>query len=434
MKVEVETLRASLKRLHIEIPAERIHEKLATSFETIQKSAQIPGFRRSRAPMAVVRARYGDAVRRDVINELVPEVCQQAVDDNGLVVVGDAVLNPSLDQMKIADGEGLAFLLDVDVKPEIVVPDLTGLEVDKRPADVTSEDVETYLTALRENRAEFQELETPRPVALEDALYADWAERVADTDEVVFERESALVEPAKMASDGPYAIVRDAIVGMSVGETKTISVTLPANPSDESSSERVSNVTVTVKRIGTRIAPELDDAFARSMNYEDVAQLRAGTWNALIEKAKGEKREAQRRDLLEQLVAKSSFDVPLALIARQQRELLLSTLANRRRYGVETSSEQIEEIFNGYREDAEKMIRRDWLYDEIAAANNIEVSDDELIAHIHNQARATGQDPEKFEARIRAADQLENARDELRSERILDLLIEKADEKRQLIY
>jgi trigger factor len=433
LKVEVEALGASRKRLRIEIPAERVHEAIQTSFQTIQKNAQIPGFRRSRAPMAVIRARYGDAVRAEVLDKLIPEVCHEAVDKNGIVLIGEAILDPPIEQMRIVEGECLAFALDVDVKPEIVVPDLKALEVDKRPVDVSSDEVEAYLTKLRENRAEFQDLETPRPVELSDAVYVSWLERDSQTDEILYERDSVLLEPAKV-EQSPYRAVLNAVVGMQLGESKTVTVNHRTNPTAESPTGDMSNITITVKRIGIRVVPELDDAFARSLNYEDVAQLRSSSWNALVEQAKAKKRDAQRRELVEQLVAKSSFEVPDALIVRQQREMLMNVLANRRRLGIETTDEQIEEMFAGYRDVAEKTIRREWLFEEIAKANNIEISDSDLTVYVHNAARSNGQDPEKYEARIRAAERWEAVRNELRDERILNLMIENADEKRQLIY
>jgi len=431
LKVEVDTLRACLKRLRIEIPAERIQEELETSFETIQKNAQIPGFRRSRAPKAVVRARYGEAARADVLNKLVPEACQQAIEETGISVVGEMTLHPPIEQMQIVPGENLAFALEVEVKPEIALPDLSTLEVDKRPVDVSTDEVETYLTSLRESHAEFHDLETPRPVEPSDAVYVSWVERDAETNALLHEYEEVLLEPARATKEGYYRAVLEAVIGMQQGESKTI--TFQTNP-DDASAPQTTSVTITVQRIGKRVVPELDDTFARSLNYENVAHLRSGLWNLLVERAKRAKREAQQRELMDQLIARTSFEVPESVILQQQRDLFVSVLEERRRAGTDTTEEELVELFDRLRDSAEKIIRRNWLVEEIAKAYNIAVRDDEVSLYLRQEARTTGQDPDKLEARIRAMDRWEYLRNELRAERVLDLMIETAREKRQLIY
>lgn len=421
MKVEVETLGSTLKRLHIEIAAERVRESFQKALETLQRSVQIPGFRRSRAPMSAVRARYGSAAQAEVIEKLVPEACQEAIEKEGLLVVGEVTLQPSMDQMKIVEGEPLRFTLEVEVKPEVPLPDLSRLEVDKRPVDVTAEEVEAYLNRLREEHAPFEDLEISRPVALTDALYVDWSERDVNNGTLLFERQNLLLEPAK-GEQSFYRAVFEALVGMEREESKTVVV-------------ENREVTVTVKRIGKRILPELDDAFARSLNYRDVDHLRSSAWNFLVEEAKRKQRDRQSRELLEQLIAQSSFEVPESLIVRQQREMTIQEVAARRRFGIVTADEELARIFEQHRTSAENLIRRDWLLEEIAKKYDIHVSDSEVSLYLRERARAIGQDPDKYEARLRAAEEeWERTRQQLRNERILDFMIQQAQEKRQLIY
>jgi len=441
LKVEIETLQPSRKRLRIEIPADRVQSELAKNFAALQKNAQVPGFRRSRAPLAVIRARYGEAVKSDVIQSLVPEVCQEALDENELEIVGDAILDPPLAEMKVVEGEGLAFILDVDVKPEIEVPDLTTLEADKRNVDVSEEEVNRYLERLRESRAEFVDAEEARPVAADDAVYVDWREQAEDEDEPDID-EDVLIAISQLTRE-PYVHVAQALVGMQIGESKSVSITYPMPEGEEpeggkQDADRIGGKTgridVTVKRVGKNVIPELDDAFARSLNYEDVARLRAASWNGLVEEAKARQRDEQRRDLIEQLINKTTFEVPEAVVLQQRRRLTMNALANRQRYGVQTDSEGVEELYNSTREYAEKIVRRDWVFDQIAATESIDVTEADITAHVHAQARQRGQDPEKYEARIRAAEQWDDIGMMLRNERILDLLLERAAEKRQIIY
>lgn len=421
MKVEVETLGSTLKRLHIEIPAERVRETFQKTLETLQRNVQIPGFRRSRAPMSAVRARYGSAAQADVIEKLVPEVCQEAIEKEGLLVVGEVTLQPPMNQMKIVEGKPLKFTLDVEVKPEVPLPDLTRFEVDKRPVDVTPEEVEAYLNRLREEYAPFEDLETSRPVALTDAVYVDWSERDVTHGNLLFERQDLLVEPAK-GEQSFYRTVFEALVGMELGESKTVVVENRA-------------VTVTVKRIGRRILPELDDTFARSLNYRDVDHLRSSAWNILVEEAKRKQRDQQSRQLLEQLIGQSSFEVPESLIVRQQREMTMQEITARQRFGIATADEELARIFERHRTSAENLIRRDWLFEEIAKKYDIHVSDSEVSLYLRERARTLGQDPDKYEARHRAAEEeWEHIREQLRNERILDFMIQQAQEKRQLIY
>lgn len=430
LKVAVETIQPSRKRLHIEIPSEKIQTKFDETLATLRKTAQVPGFRRQKAPLSIIRARFGDAVKTEVLEAVVSEAAQEALEEHDIEIIGDAILAPPLNEMKLELGQDLVFDLDLDVKPSIELPDPRTLEVDKRNVDVPVEEVEAAVQGLLEQRAEYPDVTEARPVASGDAVTVDYALQVEG------QEEARTIEDARIIVGEGNVLpgVEDGLTGMNVGETKAIETAYPQDHGNEEIAGKAATVTVTVKKISQKILPELNDDFAKSLNYEDLDKLRAVLWNQLIERAKSEKRREQENDLMNQLREKTPVEIPEATIRNKQQEMAVNFLRDMQRSGQGTDTLNVEGLLEGIKPLAENTIRQEWILDEIADRLQVDITNDELSARIHQESRQRGEDPDKVEARLRATDAYELLRQRLRDERIFDLLIEQASEKQQLIY
>jgi trigger factor len=423
LKVEVQTLQASRKRLHIEIPAEQLQAELDRRLATLQRTVEIPGFRRNRAPLAMVRARYRDSAAADVVQSLVPEACQEAVAEHNLALVGDVVLDPPLDSMTFVEGESLRFLLDVDVKPPIQVPPYVTLEVDKRAPDVPAADVDRWIASRRRARGTFHPLEEDRPVAEGDAVYVDWDESRPGPEQSAAVREEVRVV---VGADGLPGGADRALIGMRVGESKTVPVLRPSlsGPVD---------VHLVVRRIGSLALPEVDDAFAAAEGYRNTEDMRGHVWDMLVRARKRAHRDAQRASLIEQLIAKTDFEVPESVRRERQRELAGRFIAEQGRAGERRDFGSLEAMVDAAREAAERQIRAEWLFDAIAEREDITASDADVTERVREAAGRQGEDAAQAEARLRETGGWEALRRDIRDARVLDLLLEEASEARTLI-
>lgn len=417
--------------MRIAIPGERVQEEVERAYRTLQKSVQIPGFRRGRVPRPVLRARYGESVRSEVLEDLVVKALNEAIEERQLEVVGEIELNPDLEEMQLPeDGSDLEFVADLEVRPEIPLPELSELQVDKTPVDVPEEEVDRFLERLREAYAELVDPEEPRPAQEGDVVFTDWKLFREDREEPITQQENYAVE---LGTGQVLEEIERTLLGAQVGETREAQITYPEDYPNPELAGKTARMLLTVKRIAEKRLPELDDEFAKTLNYESLQALRAAQWNRLVEARKRQKREQQRQDLLNQLIERADFPVPESLVQRQARYLAALELRRREESGQSVQEVDFQALVESHREQAERSIREEWILEEIARRERIEVSDAEVRAVVVAEARGRGEDPDQLEDRLRQEGRWESYRQALRDARVVELLIERAAQRPTIV-
>jgi trigger factor len=429
--LSVETPEPTLTRLHIAIPSEEIHAELDRSFDEFRGSAQVPGFRQGKVPKNVLRARFGKALEADALQNVVPKACQEALEQRDLTVVGDATLTPTLDEMSIPESEELTFVLEVETKPPIAVPDYRVLEVDKSPVDVPREDVDRFIDALREERATYEDLDEDRPVKDDDVLYVDWSVRDPREDKVLQEREDDRVD---VGSDRTWKHLSEALVGMQLADTKELVVPLQTDGQGSTGSSGPESVElkVTPKRLVRKVLAELNDEFAQSLNAQDADRLHAHVWNQLIEQKKVTRRADQERDLRDQVIERTDFEVPERVIEERRRQLVVGMYGPERRHQHDRGHQGHEDEESLTRA-AERLVREEWILAEIASTENISVSEQELETFTGERGRERGEEPAEFRERIRERELEPYYRDLATERKVYEFLLDRATQKSTLI-
>ena len=225
MKVDIQDVSSCKKTLKIEIPAEDVSAEFEKAYEEVRTTVPVPGFRKGRAPRNILRMRFGDYVKGEVIEKLIPSAFEGAIGDAELEILRPLDLtdiNPPIDEISVKDGEPLIFEITVDVKPEIPIPNLTLLEVEKGDVNVTKEDVDKYIQQLREERADFTPVED-RPVQEGDYVTLSISATCDGEALEQFDDEQVL----KVGKDMEIPELAEYLLGMQPDEEKEFSISFP---------------------------------------------------------------------------------------------------------------------------------------------------------------------------------------------------------------
>ena len=266
MKTDVEELSPTRVKLTIEVPFAELKPNLDQAYREVARQVRIPGFRPGRVPPRVIDQRIGrEAVLEQAVNEAVPQLYGKALAENDVFALGQ----PSVEITRLDDGQELAFTAEVDVRPKFDIPDINGMPVTVDDAEVSPDQVEEYLTALRERFASLKGVE--RPVQDGDFVSIDLS---AAVDGKQVEDAQATGVSYEVGTSSMLDGLDEALAGMTAGETKTFAAELAGG----ALAGATADVTVTVQSVKVKELPELDDEFAQAASeFDTLGEFRAST-------------------------------------------------------------------------------------------------------------------------------------------------------------
>ena len=423
MKVEVEEISSTERKLAVEIPAERVQGEFEKAFQSVARHAKIKGFRQGRVPRKVLERYFADDVRSQVTSTLVQEGFSSALEESKL----DIVSQPELDVGKLNEKEALRFSARVEVRPTIDTVATDGISGQRPTVNVTDENVDNVVQNLRENFAELVPVEDRTDIERGD--YANVKlEATLDGEPVEgLQHDSATIEVAagRLPSD-----VDERLALAKVGQTFEIDAPAPEGAPDELK-EKTLHYTITVNSISERVLPEADDDFAKDHgDCDTLGELRTKIQGQLEEDAT-RRADAHLRDtVLTDLLAKNTIDLPPSLVARRLDMLLDEFKYELMGRGLQlTNSEYEEEAREKLKPRAEREVASDLLLDKLADQDGVEVSDEELAEQIGKLVASGGKNSEQ----LREHYEHDHARDAVRSQmkrsRTLERLVGLADVK-----
>jgi trigger factor len=421
VKSTVENLSPTRVRLAVEVPFDELKPSLDAAYKKIGQQVRVPGFRPGKVPARVIDQRVGRAaVLQEAVNEALPRVYTEAAREHEIRALGQ----PDIDVTKLDDGESLNFTAEVDVRPEIALPDLDGLEVSVDDVSVTDSDVTEQLDALRDRFATLTGVE--RAVQSGDYVSIDLV-AVADGQEV--EGGSAKGLSYEVGSGDLIDGLDDAITGRSAGESATFTTTLRQGESAGSEAE----VTVTVNSVKEKELPALDDEFAQlASEFDTIEELKADLRERLG-RVKALEQGSQARDrILEQLIETVQFPLPgsalQAEIDYREHEVVHSLGHDDALFDryLDMQGKSREEFQDELREGAERSVRAQFLLDAIADATEVEVSDGELTEYLVRQAARYQMAPKEFAEQVVQGGNLPALFADVRRNKALAGLLEKA--------
>ena len=391
MKSAVETLSPTRAKLTVEVPFEELKPSLDAAYKKIAQQINVPGFRRGKVPPMVIDRQVGRGVVLDeAINAVVPQKYMEALQANSL----QPLAQPEIEVTKFEDNDALEFTAEVDIRPEIELPDYDGVEAQVDDIELTDADVDEQVEALRERFATLIDVE--RAAAEGDFVVMDL---VATRDGEPIEGAEVSGMSYRVGRGGMLDGLDEALTGMAAGETKTFQSELVGG---DLMGEAV-DVAVTVSQVQEQELPELDDEFAQmASEFDTVDELRDDVRERLGRGRRLEQAAAARDAVLEQLLDRVEVPLPETVVtdelnARRQnveQQLMYSGLT------MEKYLEDEGQTQEEFEADLERRVRdavaAQFLLDEIAKKEEFGIDQAELSEHLVRRAQQSGQDPQEF--------------------------------------
>lgn len=392
MKSAVETLNPTRVRLTVEVPFEELKPNLDAAYKKINQQVTVPGFRKGKIPARVIDQRFGrGAVLEEAVNDALPKLYQDAVNEGELNTLGQ----PDVDITELKDNELLAFTAEVDVRPEIEIPDYSGISVTVDAVQVAEEDVDKAVEQLRERFASTTVVE--RAAAEGDVVKVDLEAKV---DGEVLEDGTAKGLDYTIGSGELLDGIDEAVTGLSASGTATFTTELKGG----SAAGQEAEVTVTVESVSSRELPDTDDEFAQlASEFDTLEELREDSRRRLAEQKKYEQATQAQEKVLDALLELVEVPMPEKLLS-DEVETRKHNLVNHQltQLGMDLDGylQMQDKTAEGFdaelKEQAEKGIRTQFVLDEIAKREQLNVSQEELTEHLMRRAQSSGMSPDQF--------------------------------------
>jgi trigger factor len=383
VKSTIETLSPTRVRLDIEVPFEDLGSYIADAYKTVAARVNIPGFRKGKVPAAMIDQRVGrGTVIDEAINAAIPDFYGQAAREHSVLVVG----RPTVDVKEFKDNEKLVFNVEVNVRPEVNLPNFSAITIEVDNAEVTDADIDEQLDELR---ARFGTLNTVERAAKKgDFVTIDLTARI-DGAEVDGGKANEI--SYEVGSDRMIDGLDDALVGMSAGDTKTFTTQLVGQKDGETG-----DVEIVVKAVKERELPTADDSFAKlASEFDTLAELKAD-FSERLARVKKLEQGAQARDLLvEKLLADLDIPVPDDLVLEEVNDHLSGE-------GRLEDAEHRAEVDKQVRDS----VKSEFLLDSIVKLEEVQVNEIELTEYLIRMSQRYGMGPEQFAQELQKAGQI----------------------------
>lgn len=404
MKSAVENLSPTRVKLTVEVPSEELQPHVDAALKSIGSQINVPGFRQGKVPTRIIEQRVGKgAVIQEAVNEALPEFFGQAVDETGVEPIGQPEVD--ITEVPMTDGEQLKFTVEVDVRPEVTLPDYDGIEIQVDNLEVTDEDVEAKLTELRERFGTLVGVE--RPAQTGDFVSIDLKATMDGEDVDAVEGVSYEIGSGNMLEG-----LDEALVGMSKGETKDFSAPLAGGDKAGQSAD----CTVTVQSVKERELPEVDDDFAQMASEFDTAEeLRADVAKQAEQSKKFEQGIQARDKVLDHLLSNTEIPLPEGIIEAEVNQHL-------EQEGRLEDDEHRAEVD----ESTRSTLKTQFLLDALAKTEEIEVGQPELVEYLIMQSQQYGMDPNQFAQLLDQQGQVQSMVAEVARRKALAAALDKA--------
>jgi trigger factor len=420
------------REISVEIPAAEVARETDVLVAKYQKVARLPGFRAGHVPPSIIRQRFKEDLKSDVVEALVPKYFNKEAEKLGLIPVSQ----PRVTDLHIHDGEPMRFKASFEIMPEIIVQGYKELRSDHPEIEVKDEEVEEALNTVREQHATFTSIEGR---VLADG---DFAQASMDGKPKAGEAKPKEGDP-KDADDKPQPVHMDEILieiggkntvpefsenlrGANAGDTREFEVSYPEDTNDKRLAGKTFVYTVNIQGTKQKTLPELNDAFAKELGeFENLDAVRKQIReNMLAERKHTAEREAKDK-LVNELVKRNDFEVPESLVDRQidlRLERGLRALAAQGMKMEDLKKMDLPRLRAGQRDQAVADVKSSLLLERIAELEKIEVGDDEVNHELDSLAQQTKQTPEAVRTRLTQDGGLDRIRNRIRSEKTLDFL------------
>jgi trigger factor len=426
MKTTLEQTSQLGRKLNITVPAEKVTTAFDQAFKGIQKQANIKGFRPGKAPIATIKTMYGDRVKQDVVQDLVQKHYFQAIQTEKL----DPISYPEFEFDVPQEGHDFNFTANFDVKPEIVLKKYEGLEVETEKYEVDSKKVDEVLENIRTSRAELVDVLEVRPAQNGDTAVIDFDGYV---DGQPLQGGKGFDHPLELGSNGFIEGFEEGVVGMKVGDSKTINLKFPEPYHAKELSGKPVDFKVVVKALKKKSLPELNDEFVNkvmgdSEGTKTLAELRSTIEKDLAESTKKRIETDLKNRLLKSLVKENPVPVPASMLKEQKAALVEDTKKKMLDQGL--TDEQFEEYTKKWEGDftqtATEMIQSGFLIDAVARKHELVWSEEDVQKKYDDYAAQTGIEVSRIREHYSKPEQQSRLTYMITEEKVIEFLMKTA--------
>lgn len=425
MSLQVEKLEKNMAKLTIEVPAEEFDAAIKNAYNKNKNKFSIPGFRKGKAPLAMLEKMYGAGIfYEDAANEVIDASYPKAAEESKEEIVS----TPEIKVTQIEKGKAFIYEATVALKPEVTLGEYKGVEVKKAEAVVTDEDVENELTAARKKNG--------RLIDVEDGAIEDGDNTIIDftgyIDDKTFDGGAGTDYPLIIGSHSFIEGFEDQLIGKKKGETCDVNVTFPAEYHADELAGKPAKFVVTIKEVKRNELPELNDEFASEVSdFDTLDEYKADIRKKLQEKKEQDAKVENENNVIEKVVENAQMELPQPMVDTQAREMVENYARRLQSQGLNINDYMKytgmtpEKLMEQMRPEAEKRIKTRLVLEKVVEVENVEVSDEKLDEQINEIAASYKLEGAKLKEMMGEREK-EQIREDLKVQAAIDLLVEQA--------
>ncbi len=422
MKTKAKTLEECLTLFEIEVPKETVDQAFEEVYSEMTKVASIPGFRPGKAPKELVKKRYSKEAKKEVINHLIPDAYQKAVEEHKIDPIG----HPDITDMVFEEGKGMSFKAKIDTRPKFKLKNYKGIEIEKKKTLVKPEDIDKALDNLRQYSAKYAAAEE-RPVQMNDYVVSD-LDCLVDGKPAHKRRENLwlYIDKGSIMSG-----LTEKMIGMNKSEERDIEVELSKDYPDKNIAGKKAMYHVRVKEIKVRSLPNIDDEFAKDLGKESLADLKKEVTKELENKTRSDTEIAAENQLLNKIIDDNSFAVPSAIVKKQIRMMSENAKARLLEKGFkkEDLDKKDGELEERFKDDALKQVRLLFILDRIAKDEGIKADEKDLEDAYKSISIRSGKSEKEVKDHYETEGLVDNLLERIREEKTISFLLKSAEIK-----
>ena len=425
MSIQVENLEKNMAKITVEVPAEQFGQALKTSYNKNKKRFNIPGFRKGKAPQALIEKMYGPGVLyEDAVNQLINDTCGDAMKESGL----DIVSRPQISVEQVEKGEAFIYSFQVAAKPEVALGEYKGIEVERARPEVTDADIEAELKKVQDQNSRLVSVED-RPVQDGDQVVIDFD---GSMDGVPFEGGKAESYPLTIGSHSFVDTFEEQLIGKNLKEEVEVNVTFPETYHAKELAGKPALFKVVVQEIKVKELPELDDEFASEVSeFDTLDEYKADIKAKLSETKQKQATTENENNVVEKVVGNATMELPEAMIDDQVENMVDNY--SRRMRGQGLTMEQyfqftgltMDKMKEDLRPQAEKQIRTRLVLEAIVAQEGIQVEDEAVEEEVKKMAASYKLELEKMKEYMGEAE-LKRLKEDMAVQEAIDFLVAEA--------
>ncbi|MCD7751108.1 MAG: trigger factor [Lachnospiraceae bacterium] len=428
MSLKVENLEKNMIKMTIEVEAAEFDKALNKAYQQNKAKYSIPGFRKGKAPRKMIESMYGKGVfYEDAANEIIPGAYDKALEEyEGKEIVS----RPEVDVIQIGEGENFIFTAEAAVKPDVTLGQYKGVEVEKVEAEVTDAEVDAEIEKERETNS--------REIDVDDRPVQDGDEVILDfegfKDGVAFEGGKGEDYPLTIGSGSFIPGFEEQLIGAEIGQEMEVNVTFPEDYQAEDLAGAAAVFKCTVKQIKVKELPDLDDEFASEVSeFDTMEEYREDVKKQLLEKKEADVKRAKENAVVDAVVANAEMEIPAPMLEYQQRQMIEEFAQRIQSQGLsfeqylQFTNSTMSNMMDQVKPQAEQRIKASLVLEAVAAAEQIEITEDEYKEELERMSKEYNMEVEAIETALGEGGE-KQVKEDLAINKAVQFLVENAVE------